>query len=402
MLAVDAGTHLAGIIKILEEHFPPASFRETSQPDSTNPTVISSGPFANLELPYQSAGANGAYMIRDLIATYLITHSHLDHISGLVINTAALNSPKNPKRVAALPSTIDAIKDHIFNDIIWPNLSDENGGAGLVTFMRLEETEKNPLENKGGRTYVELCDGLTVNCWSVSHGRCRKKRAQNGIDAGAKEIIPSNKPLTRRASRLTSSSKKAEHPHPNDYVDHGEKFCAYNSAAYFLRDLFTGKEALIVGDVEPDSLSLWPRTARVWKEAATKVARGTLTGILIECSFPNSQPDEHLYGHLTPHHLMIELHVLASSVRSLQSPEDMVPDRTKRRKRAADQYGLPSPSGVGCVLGGLRVIITHVKNNLQDGPAVQDTILTQLQDLENKAQLGVVFTMSKAGTSIWL
>lgn len=402
VLAIDAGTHLAGIIRILEEHLLSKNFRETSQPNSTNSVVLSSGPFANLELPCKSAGANGAYMIRDLIATYLITHSHLDHIAGLVINTAALNDPKNPKRIAALPSAIDAMKDHIFNDIIWPNLSDENGGAGLITFMRLEESEKTPLEENGRRTYVELCDGLSVNCWSVSHGQCRKRYAQNGIDAGAKEIMTSN-PLSRRVSRFASSSKKAEQPRPSDYVDHGEKFRAYNSAAYFLRDHITGKEALIFGDVEPDSLSLWPRTARVWNEAATKVVRGTLAGILIECSFPNSQADEHLYGHLTPHHLMIELHVLASSVRSLQPSEDLVcQDRAKRRKRGADQYGLSSSSSISPTLGGLRVIITHVKNNLEDGPAVQDTILRQLQDLEKKAQLGVLFAISKAGTSIWL
>ena len=400
VLAVDAGTHLAGIIRILEEHIPPTSFQDTSQPDPINPIVLASGPFANLELPCQSVGANGAYMIRDLIATYLITHSHLDHISGLVINTAALDNPKNPKRVAALPSTIDAMKDHIFNDIIWPNLSDENGGAGLVTFIRLEESESTPLEGKGGRTYVELSDGLSVNCWSVSHGQCRKKLTQNGVDTGTKENITSN-PLTRRASRFASSSKKAEQP-PNDYVDPGEKFRAYNSAAYFILDQFTGKEALIFGDVEPDSLSLWPRTAQVWTEAATKIVRGTLAGILIECSFPNSQTDDKIFGHLTPHHLMIELHALASSVRSLQRPEDVVPDRTKRRKRGADQYSLPSIPGTGSALGGLRVIIQHVKNDLKDGPAVGDTILTELQDLEKKAQLGVVFTMSKAGTSIWL
>lgn len=405
MLAVDAGTHLAGIIRILEEHIPPKNFRETPQPDSTDPIVLSSGPFANLELPCQSAGANGAYVIRDLIATYLITHPHLDHISGLVINTAALNNPKNPKRIAALPSTIDAMKDHIFNDIIWPNLSDENGGAGLVTFVRLEESEKTLLEDsKGGRNYVELCDGLSVNCWSVSHGKCRKNHAQNGTDAGAKEIITTN-PITRRSSRFTSSPKKAEQPHPNDYVDREEKFSAYNSAAYFLRDRFTGKEALIFGDVEPDSISLLPRTHRVWKEAATKFVGGTLAGILIECSFPNSQPNDHLYGHLTPQHLMAELRFLASSVSSVPSlhpPEDVMQDRAKRRKRSADQYGLVSPSGSGPILGGLPVIITHVKNNLVDGPAVQDTILTQLEDLEKKAQLGVAFAMSKAGTSICL
>ena len=34
------------------------------------------------------------------------------------------------KTLAALPNTIKAVKSHIFNDIIWPNLSDDGGRGG--------------------------------------------------------------------------------------------------------------------------------------------------------------------------------------------------------------------------------------------------------------------------------
>ena len=46
------------------------------------------------------------------------------------INTAAFHATSRPKTLAALPSTVDAIKHHIFNDVIWPNLTDEDGGVG--------------------------------------------------------------------------------------------------------------------------------------------------------------------------------------------------------------------------------------------------------------------------------
>lgn len=400
VLAIDAGVHLAAVIRILQEH----------PSNAQGKGVISGGPFANLKLPHDSAEANGAYIVRELVSAYLITHPHLDHISGFAINTASFQSTDNPKRLAALPSTVNAIKDHIFNDIIWPNLSDENGGAGLVTFMRLED---NALNEGDGRGYVDICDGLSVNCWSVSHGRCM---------------------TTRRESRTASSSVKAKQPSQIDQASGGDKSCAYDSAAFFLRDRQTGMEALIFGDVEPDSLSLRPRTALVWSEAATKIVLGTLAGILIECSYDDSQCNELLFGHLCPRHLIVELQVLAEMVQSLEHNEEGAPQRKRtrrsngvrkheehgrgtRRKRdvhyretnavypkpaAADHRDIPGPSGATRPLEGLRVFIIHVKDDLRGGPHAGDMILAQLQEHEEAAQLGCVFDVSKSGTSIWL
>src|ERR1700712_3359528 len=106
------------------------------------------------------------------VSTYLITHPHLDHLSGFAINTAAFHNTSRPKRLAALPFTVLAIKTHIFNDIIWPNLTDEDNGVGLVTFQRLTEGGNLALGEGTSRGFIEVCDGLAVKAFKVSHGKC--------------------------------------------------------------------------------------------------------------------------------------------------------------------------------------------------------------------------------------
>lgn len=439
---------------------------------ATNPKlVLSSGPFAGLELPHDSAKANGAYVIRKMISTYLITHPHLDHISGFAVNTAALQQTVQPKRVAALPSTIDALKTHVFNDVIWPNLTDENGGVGLVTFLRLVDSGKISLNDDGSCGYIEVCDGISANCWGVSHGQCKGIYTAKASSTGAKENIDSIM-TPKEASQVTSSLVNLKDQHKVDRVSPGDKISVNDSAAFFLRDHLTGREALIFGDVEPDSLSLAPRTARVWTEAAKRIVLGTLTGILIECSFEDSQPDEMLFGHLCPRHLVAELQFLAEKVWSLRPIEEVLSQRKRKRRspgikpfeshevgiyqtrksnktrrnligksRSMNRIiGRPLLAKEGIILAsdeevnitdssktplsttkrdngrnwstaakgfahplkGLKVFIIHVKEILKDGPEVSETILAQLQEHEKGSQLGCTFTISKAGTSIWL
>lgn len=479
VLAVDAGIHLSAIIKILQEHLPRAISREpsrggggsplsSSEPASPN-RILSTGPFANLELPYESAKANGAHIIHNLISTYLITHPHLDHISGFVVNTASFQQTSRPKRLAALPSTIDAIKDHVFNDVIWPNLSDENGGVGLVSYMRLVEGGNNALGDGEGKGYIEVCDGLTVKCWSVSHGQCLRSSHRRGNSVNTKDTLIPDSSARKALPAAMSVPSPILQPDPSQNY-HGNKVCAYDSSAFFLRDDQTGKEVLVFGDVEPDSLSLAPRTAQVWSDAATKFVSSVLMGVLIECSYDDSQSDETLFGHLAPRHLVTELQVLADKVRYLKRSKHMVipqkrsrqeisnlhenptsesqyhkkPHDTRRRKKesssdpptqiaASSAFSfdiensevtalkrmsktpyvadndiremLPPPSNnprMARPLEGLEVVIIHVKDTLRDGPEVGDTILGQLQEHEEHAQLGCIFTISKAGTSIWL
>lgn len=58
---------------------------------------------------------------KDYLKAYLISHAHLDHIAGLVI-CSVLDSNKE---ILALDSTIDYLRDYIFNGKIWVNFGDE-------------------------------------------------------------------------------------------------------------------------------------------------------------------------------------------------------------------------------------------------------------------------------------
>src|SRR5262249_21012220 len=100
---------------------------------------------------------------------------HLDHLSAMGINTPALEYGREAKTIVALDSTIEAIKSHIFNDSIWPNLSDEGSGVGFVTYRRLKEGGNNRLGSGDARGYVRVCDNLATLCMGVTHGKCRPK-----------------------------------------------------------------------------------------------------------------------------------------------------------------------------------------------------------------------------------
>ena len=508
VLAVDAGTHLAAIIRIFQESLPQSitvasSFEPAvsiarsravkragslqaggsitrlsnsvaehngngqDQPYQhadaidSSPRMLTTGPFADLEVPFKSVKGNAAYFMRDLISTYLITHPHLDHISGFAINTASFQHTSRPKRIAALPATIDAIKNHIFNDVIWPNMSDEDGGVGFVSYMRLVEGGNIQFGDGESRGYIEVCDGLAAKSWSVSHGQCMRKHRSHRSGSGSTH----NGTMSRRASLHATPPTNLQHGqsygHPSDMMR------PIDSSAFFLRDDHTGHEILIFGDVEPDSLALSPRNGQVWSDAASKVTAGVLTGVLIECSYDDSQSDETLFGHLAPRHLIAELKVLADKVKALKRREQAPLQRKRKRfsngtdmrediettgriGRTPSQSGrrprrqTVSPASPSLVsedsmphggaqsakesklnisesvhettegpgetgepwgyrpLKDLQVIIIHVKETLKDGPDPGETILAQLEQAEKAEQLGCIFSISKAGASIWL
>ncbi|KAM0263024.1 hypothetical protein ACHAQJ_001402 [Trichoderma viride] len=362
IVAVDGGVHLSAITRLIEEALP-ESPPPTPTPSSV-PTrqILTTGPFAGLELPFTTAAANAAHVTRTLVDTYLITHPHLDHISAFVINTAGLPGTR-PKKLAGLPGTIKALKDHIFNNVIWPNLSDENNGAGLLTYLRLVEGGSPAL----GEGYMEVCDGLLVKTWSVSHGHCMEKHTHRGSFC--------NPAPTRHGSQDGSSMplrRDTYYPHAQDFASHfarretfnhlypasfsrrpslmpqggtstpifgGGDFeprpCVNDSSAYFIREETYEREVLIFGDVEPDSLSLSPRNLLIWQEAAPKIASGKLAAIFVECSYSDAQPDERLFGHLKPAYVIEEMQVLANEVEFARKARAL---ESKKRKRDAEDY----------------------------------------------------------------
>jgi 3',5'-cyclic-nucleotide phosphodiesterase len=72
--------------------------------------------------------------------------------------------------------------------------------------------------------------------------------------------------------------------------------------------------ALYLGDTGPDPVEKSDKLKALWTAVAPLIQKNQLKGIFIEVSFPNEQPDQFLFGHLTPNYLMKELHVLEDLV----------------------------------------------------------------------------------------
>jgi ribonuclease BN (tRNA processing enzyme) len=54
----------------------------------------------------------------------LLTHSHLDHVAALPLMVDAIAAQRStPIQIHALQGTIDALRNHIFNNTIWPDFS---------------------------------------------------------------------------------------------------------------------------------------------------------------------------------------------------------------------------------------------------------------------------------------
>jgi len=62
-----------------------------------------------------------------LVDHVLITHSHLDHIATLPLLADSVMArrarDRGPIRVHALPQTLDALRQHVFNGTIWPDFT---------------------------------------------------------------------------------------------------------------------------------------------------------------------------------------------------------------------------------------------------------------------------------------
>lgn len=67
----------------------------------------------------------------------LLTHSHLDHVAALplMIDAVASRRRGRPLRVHALRATIEALRAHVFNNVIWPDFANIPSTAEpFVTF----------------------------------------------------------------------------------------------------------------------------------------------------------------------------------------------------------------------------------------------------------------------------
>lgn len=180
--------------------------------------------------------------LKENVKGYFISHSHLDHLSGMIIN-----SPEDgPKFIYALPAVIQTLKDHYFINATWTNFANEGQKPILSKYV-----------------YKRMIEGES---YSVSETDLH--------------LIPF--PLS--------------HPVPS-------------SAAWLHNRL--GFSILYLGDTGPDSIEREGHLNNLWKAVGNDLKIGKLKAILIEVSFTNSQPDNMLFGHLTPRFLKEELEQLA-------------------------------------------------------------------------------------------
>jgi ribonuclease BN (tRNA processing enzyme) len=79
-----------------------------------------------------------------------LTHSHLDHIAALPLMVDATSGTrKAPLQIHALAGTIAALKDHVFNNVIWPDFSRiPTPEAPFITFHEIRIGQAIPLKGK--------------------------------------------------------------------------------------------------------------------------------------------------------------------------------------------------------------------------------------------------------------
>ena len=92
-----------------------------------------------------------------------LTHSHLDHIAGLpMLVDSIFERIRTPIVVHARPETLAALREHIFNWVIWPDFSQLPNAACPV--LRFEEIHPGQIVELEGRRIEAIAVNHVVPC----------------------------------------------------------------------------------------------------------------------------------------------------------------------------------------------------------------------------------------------
>lgn len=96
-------------------------------------------------------------VMRKYIKGYFISHPHLDHVSGLIINSPG----DTAKSIYATQKCMNIMQEHYFNDKTWVNFGD----AGLGVLLKKYHYATLPLEKEEKISNTDM----TVKAFSLSH-----------------------------------------------------------------------------------------------------------------------------------------------------------------------------------------------------------------------------------------
>lgn len=122
LIQIDAGSGLNSVVNHMnspvKRYYSSIYGPQIKTSSITSPQIAISTPFKSLG-PLQPVHVINK--LSKLINSIFITHSHLDHVKGIVINSAGLRHNSSTTLYGSA-GTIEALQTHIFNNLIWPNM----------------------------------------------------------------------------------------------------------------------------------------------------------------------------------------------------------------------------------------------------------------------------------------
>lgn len=382
VLCIDAGSGMGKLTEIIhQETTTKTSYCNFLQyyPDCEtvsyyyHPNVTITTPFSNFQPGRPILHTQNIF---NNLQNYLISHSHLDHVCSVVINSAGFNKNMLNKILYGSHYTINAMQQHLFNGKIWPNMPS-------FKIVNLNYLESNRSERIGI---------YTVKMFDLSHGEFNKltedkEDAQHHSNSNSNSNNIWGKRYDRRRSSITTIPQNTS----GLIIKNSEALNHHYLSSAFLITLevpCTTKEPppsiLVFGDFESDLTSKLSRNLFIWKSIAPLILRNQLKAIVLECSNCKEIAANELYGHLTPKLLIYELKQLEHECKQLDT--------------ATTSTEQP--------LLGLNVIVNHVKEPIADPNQESQLhdprkrILAELNKLNEIEKLGCNISIALSGTSI--
>ncbi|KAI5956189.1 PDE1 [Candida jiufengensis] len=303
-------------------------------------------------------------LIFNKLNNFLISHPHLDHVSSLIINSAGFPTNNPPKQVFGSKYTMNALQNHFFNGIVWPNMPNFD----ILNLNNLEFEKSTSIGN------------YEVEMFPLSHGELnmieskKHKHKENGSneEEGDERRHSSVTTIPAGVDEQEYIKTKIEQSKVDDPTT-----SHYQSTAFLITR--NDSSVLIFGDFESDKISKLEYNLKIWKRISPLILQKQLKLIILECSNSFEIDENKLYGHLTPKYVVYELKELEKQIKELNKD-------------------IEQP------LKGLNIIINHIKEPiLSNKRQIKDPrkqILTELNKLNVDENLGCFFSIALSGTTI--